>query len=254
MRFLENLVSDMVRESTGINPRRVVRMVGGRRLLKLGAGAAALGGLAHLLEKHGDVGRAGDTVRSSAGPPPPPLPSSTSGGPPPLPPIPGSGAGPPPIPGTDAATAEPPAEPELPTPVLFASVRAMAAAAAADGHLADRERTVFERRLEESEGELDAAARQQLRRELEDPPSPAEIAAGLEEDADRETVYRLAALVLLADGAVSEIERGWLGRLAEALGVDGERRRRLEEEVLADSAAAPERPGHSPAAPGGAEV
>jgi len=51
-------------------------------------------------------------------------------------------------------------------------------------------------------------------------------------EADRETVYRLASFVLLADGTVTPMERGWLDRLGEAFGFDAERRVSLESEQL----------------------
>ena len=43
MRFLENMVSDMVKQSTGINAKRVIRKIGGKNIL-LAGGAAVLAG------------------------------------------------------------------------------------------------------------------------------------------------------------------------------------------------------------------
>lgn len=262
MRFLERLVSDMVRESTGIDVRRATRIIGGRRLLKMGAGAAALGGLAHLLEKHGSVGPApgaggggsglaGTAPSASAPPPvpgavsaspPPPLPSAAAGpersGSPPLP---GEGGAPPPPPpppipgappgaGAGEETPDVPADaPEMPDALVRTVVRAMAAAAAADGHLGDRERAVLETHVEEA-GWTDEE-KEGLRADLADPPSPADLAAEVETEADREVVYRFALLVLLADHRLSPLEKGWLDRLGEALDLGPERQAEIAGEL-----------------------
>ena len=60
MGFLDNLVSDLVKSSTGINARGFVRMVGGKNILLLGGAAAdqdrdidVLGELAHLVGSGG---------------------------------------------------------------------------------------------------------------------------------------------------------------------------------------------------------
>lgn len=48
----------------------------------------------------------------------------------------------------------------------------------------------------------------------------------------REAVYRCAAVVILADGAVGTLERGWLDHLAAAFELDDERKTTLETEVF----------------------
>jgi uncharacterized membrane protein YebE (DUF533 family) len=49
---------------------------------------------------------------------------------------------------------------------------------------------------------------------------------------ERELFYRFAATVILADDKATELEKAWLGRLAEALKLTEARRRAVEGEVF----------------------
>lgn len=244
MRFLENLVSDMIKDSTGINPRRLVRKIGGGKILLAGGAALAGALIAEQMSKRSAAPAGAPAVGSAAAAPPPlpPLPGSTpastesSAALPPLPPLPavsGAAAAPP-----AAKPQESPEEPELPPPVLFAVVRTMAAAALADGELTAEEREAIEGRLGDS-----GLAEEQIRRIHKDlvlPPGAQELAAmagdlGLPDEAasrTRETLYRAAAVVLRADRHVSDRERSWLNGLAEALGLAPQREEELTREVF----------------------
>ena len=53
MGFLDKMISDLIQDNTGINARRMVRKIGGGKLLALGGAALAAGVLA---EKKGMFG------------------------------------------------------------------------------------------------------------------------------------------------------------------------------------------------------
>lgn len=214
MAFLDRLVSDLIRKSTGYNARPFVRAVGGKNLLLLG-GAAIAGAIA--AEKARASGGAPST---NVSPPPPP--------PPPPPPVPGAAPPPPPpVPETAAA------EPELPEGLLFAIVRTMVAGALADGEMHAEEKKLIEDRLGESG--LSAERVRQIQKDMVIPPSPSELAGLVGDPSDRELLYRFGALVVLADGGTSDLERGWLDKLGSALALDGPRRRAMEQEIFGES-------------------
>ena len=267
MRFLENLVSDMIRESTGVNPKRVIRKIGGKNLLMMGASAALAGGLATALGQQQQKTRgAGVPGHPPPVPPaaPPPVPGGPTMAPPPPPPPPGAtppipgGAPsmapppipPPPVPQPPTAqphqTQQPPVQPpplpsaesastdsaefEIPQDLAYAIVRGMVAAALADGELAPEEKSAILARLDES-GLGDDRVRQ-IHQDLVLPPSAAELAKQVASPEGREAVFRCAALVILADGKVADLERSWLDRLARAFGLDEGRKQALEREIF----------------------
>lgn len=235
MGFLDNLVGDMIGDATGGADlrmvRKVTRMVGGKNLAMLGIGAALAGGAAAMLSQRGDttVPPPPPPGRAAAPPPPPPPPPPPVPGqaasPPPLPPPPPPAAVPPPLPGQDAAPEE-----EPPPELTYAIIRTMVAAALSDGNLHSREREAILKRLGESG--LDEARQRQIHQDLVLPPQPAELAGLVGTAEAREALYRFAALIVLADEQVTDLERGWLGRLAEAFEISGERREALEHEVF----------------------
>jgi uncharacterized membrane protein YebE (DUF533 family) len=196
MAFLDNLVSDLIRKSTGFNAKPFVRKVGGTNILLLG-GAAIAGALA--VEK---------MRQPSAAPGVPPLP-------PPLPP--------PPIPQDEAKEA-------LPKELLFAIVRTMVAGALADGEIHAEEKKLIEGRLGESglsQGEVS-----QIHKDLVIPPSPAAILQSVPVAEDKELLYRFGYLVVRADSDASERERAWLDALASAACLSEERRKSIESETF----------------------
>ena len=222
MAFLDRLVADLVKNTTGINARGFVRMVGGKNLLLLG-GAALAGALA-----------AEHARRPQSSPPP--LPESAPGmapPPPPLPPIPGSappGAAPssppPPAPASTATAAG-----EIPGELLFAIVRTMVAAALADSRMTQEERKIIQDHLGESGLTEEQIA--QIHSDLVIPLAPAELAPlASAAEQDRELLYRFAAVVVLADGDVSPLEKQWLGELASSLGIPRERAVAMEKELF----------------------
>lgn len=207
MAFLDNLVSDLIRKSTGFNARPFVRAVGGKNLLLLG-GAAIAGALA--AEKTRSQG-----TPEAVPPLPPPVPTGPDEAVPPLPPLP-------------TAAAEP--EPSIPNPLLFAIVRTMVSGALADGEMHAEEKALIENRLGESS--LSTEQTKQIHKDLVIPPAPDEVAKSVSSPEDRELLYRFGALVALADGEASAPEKAWLQRLASALAISSERRAELEREIF----------------------
>ncbi len=235
MRFLEKLVTDMVKESTGYNPRKLVRMVGGKNILAAGVGAALVGGAAAVMQqqKTGAQQPMPGPPHPGAAPPPPPGPPPVPGATAP-PPIPGlaqpPATAPPPIPTPVPASEEPDSE-EPPREVTYAIVRAMVAGALADGQLDPAEKEMILGRL----GESGLAPEQvsQVHKDLVIPPTPQELAALAPTAEMREMLYRFAALVVLAEGGVSEPERRWLETLGQTFDISADRRAALEAELSA---------------------
>jgi uncharacterized membrane protein YebE (DUF533 family) len=207
MALLDNLLSDLIRSSTGFNARPLVRMVGGKNILLLG-GAAIAGVLA--AEKMSQQGTPAV---------PPPLPIEPVAPPPPLPAL-------PPLPPLQEASAAP----AIPQSLLFDIVRTMVSAALADGEMHAEEKALIERRLEE--GELSSEQTKQVHRDLVIPPTTDELARTVASEEDRELLYRFGALVVLAEGDVSASEKAWLDRLAASLDLESGRRAALEDELF----------------------
>lgn len=242
MGFLDRMISDLIQDNTGINARRLVRKIGGGKILAMGGAAIAASVLA---EKHGMFG-GGQSGQSGQGAapqqpatPPPPIPGQQAA-PPPPPPIPGQQPAapppPPPVPGVaaeapaGAAAASGEADDELPQEVTYAIVRTMVAAALADGRMAPEERAMIEKHLGESG--LSEEQTSQIHRDLALPPSADELAALAGDQEAREVLYRFGALVVLADQEASDLERGWLQRLAKTFELDDARRAALEAEIF----------------------
>jgi uncharacterized membrane protein YebE (DUF533 family) len=199
MAFLDNLVSDLIRKSTGFNARPFVRKVGAKNILLLG-GAAIAGALA------------AEKMRQ---------PQPAQGVPPLPPPIP-----PPPVP---AVPVEESRE-SVPKELLFAIVRTMVAGALADGEIHSEEKKLIEGRLGESGlGPLEVS---QIHKDLVIPPAPAEILRAVPGGEDRELLYRFGYLVVRADSEASEKEKAWLDALAAAAGLSQERRKTIEDEIF----------------------
>jgi len=230
MRFLENLVSDLIKDATGVNPRRAVRRIGGRRLLLMG-GLAAAGALAQ--QRRAGAEPAAGTGAGGSGTGGYAFTKSPGGG------EEGGAPSPPPPPG--AAPFEPAAaiaadeafdeiEEELPEHLLVPAVRTMIAAALADGRMAPEEKAAIERRLAKSDLAPDDVSR--VHHDLVFPPTVDELAALVADPPDRELLFELACLVLRADSQVTYPERAWLARLGDALEIPEERRTDLSEEVF----------------------
>lgn len=154
--------------------------------------------------------------KPTASPPPPPIPSvgqpSRSATPPPLPP--------PPEPGT--AHSRPPTSastPESRRALLL--VRAMIAAANADGRIDEQERRLILRRLEEDK--ITPEERQFLSDELEHPPSLENLLSEVDSAACARQVYAASLLAIKVD---TEAERQYLAELAGRL--------KLEEAVISE--------------------
>ena len=237
MGFLDRMISNLIQDNTGINARRMVRKIGGGKLLALGGAALAAGIFA---EKKGMFGQGAGQQAAPPLPagapaaPPPPLPEGTQPGAaaaaPPPPPIPGAAPPPPPpIPGAAPAAADD--ADELPQEVTYAIVRTMVAAALADGHMGREEKAMIHKHLGESG--LSEEQTRQIHQDLVLPPSPADLAALAPAAEAREILYRFGALVVLADQEVSDLERRWLERLATAFELGDEQKAALEAEIFA---------------------
>jgi uncharacterized membrane protein YebE (DUF533 family) len=206
MAFLDNLISDLIRNSTGFNAKPFVRAVGGKNILLLG-GAAIAGALA------------AEKMRAQQpAPGAPPLP--------PLPPLPSSEVVPP-LPPLPAAA---PAEPQIPRQLVFAIVRTMTSGALSDGEMHAGEKKLIESRLGESG--LSPEETKQIHRDLVFPPSPEEIGTMVSTTEDRELLYRFGALVVGSQGGASAPEKAWLDKLGTALGLAPERREPLSREIF----------------------
>ena len=232
MGLLDRLAADLISDSIGVSPRmtrRLVRRAVGSPLL-LAGGAALAGALIGEMVRGQQAGATGGPSTwappGSVPPPPPPPPGAQGavGGATP------AWSPPPPPPAADAGD-ESGAEPELPAATLYAVVRTMVAAALADGALSPTERARIQDKL--GSGELPEEQAAQVRRDLLRPASPAELAAMVESDGERELLYRFAALVTRTDAGVSPTEAAWLGTLAAALGLYPERAKALEAELFA---------------------
>lgn len=223
MGFLDRMVSDLVKSSTGFNARPFVRAVGGKNLLLIG-GAAIAGALAAEKMRQSQQGQ-------PAASPPPPVPGKAQPPPPPppLPPLPG-GAPLPPLP----AQAREASDDEVPKELVFAIVRTMVAGALADGEMHAEEKALIESRLGESG--LAPEQIQRIQKDMVIPPSPAELGALVASQEDRELLYRFGALVVAKDGVIDDHEKAWLDKLGEACGIPPEGRRALEREVFTGSA------------------
>jgi uncharacterized membrane protein YebE (DUF533 family) len=206
MAFLDNLLSDLIRNSTGFNAKPFVRAVGGKNILLLG-GAAIAGAIA--------AEKMRQQQPAAGAPPLPPLPSAepTESVPPP-PPLPMAA----------------PAEPQLPRELVFAIVRTMISSALSDGEMHAEEKKLIEGRLGESG--LSPDETKQIHKDLVFPPTSEEIGTMVSTTEDRELLYRFGALVVRSQGGESAPERAWLERLGAALGLAPERRAALESEIF----------------------
>jgi tellurite resistance protein len=222
MGFLDNLVSDLVKSSTGINARGFVRTVGGKNILLLG-GAAVAGALA-----------ANHLGKESSSPSPPPVPGGEASVPPPPPPpvltTEATPSLPPPIPGAAPETTLPDGAEAIPHDLLWAIVRTMVAAALSDGRIAAEEKALIEKRLDSAPTLRERVG--QVHNDLLNPPSQEELARHVSNREDAELLYRFASLVVLADKNVSEPEKTWLEQFATALEIPSQRREILEWEIF----------------------
>jgi uncharacterized membrane protein YebE (DUF533 family) len=205
MAFLDNLISDLIRNSTGFNAKPFVRAVGGKNILLLG-GAAIAGAIA------------AEKMRQQPAPGAPPLP--------PLPPLPSTAAVPPLPPLPTAA----PAEPQPPPALVFAIVRTMVSAALSDGEIHAEEKKLIEGRLGESGLSIDQT--KQIHKDLVFPPTPEEIGTMVSTTEDRELLYRFGVLVVRSQGGASAPETAWLDKLGNALGLAPDRRAALVSEIF----------------------
>jgi uncharacterized membrane protein YebE (DUF533 family) len=225
MGFLDRMVADMIGNATGLPVKGLVRRVGVKNLLLLGGAAAAAGAVAHKVgQSRSGVAPSPPTSSPVTGPhPPPPAGPSGQAQLPPLPPVPVSPAPVPPEPAPSDATSE--LEPDL----TYCIVRTMVAAALADGEMAAEERQAIHSTLSDS-GLGDERIRQ-IGQDLVLPATPEELAAMVQDPAQRPAVYRAAVLVTMADRSTNALESRWSERLALALGLDDEERQRLEADL-----------------------
>jgi uncharacterized membrane protein YebE (DUF533 family) len=106
----------------------------------------------------------------------------------------------------------------------------MVAAALADGHLAAEEKEHIHKHLGSSG--LSQEQIGQIHKDLIVPPGHAELSSLVSDRGDKELAYRFGALITLADGDVSELERTWLEQLARAMEITPDRQAQIEAEIL----------------------
>lgn len=271
MGFLDKVLGGLMQDAGGRSARRVLRRIGGKKLLVAGGLAAADGllnpstgtprGSGYSFSK-GTVGTPPDTtpLPPPAAPPPavppppgavPPPPVATppgdtspgatasqAGDGVPVPPLPVTAL--PPLAGSaafadgqmDAVDASVEPSMALPAGLAFAAVRTMVAAALSDGHLAAEERSTLERHLGEADLAPDEVER--IHKDLVLPASVAELAGLTADPAERELLYQLAAAVVAADGQLLAPERDWLRGLAAAFELEESVTRELEADILAE--------------------
>lgn len=169
---------------------------------KAQVGIGLLGLAIAAFEHYGQQGQAG--ARSASPPAGTPVP-------PPPPPAPGRGAMPPPPP--TAATRPMPLLDERQQAVVLL-IRAMIAAANADGHIDAQEREAILARARD--GGLDGATLQFLEAEIARPQTLQQVIANAPPALAAET-YAAAALAITVD---TDAERGWLDALATGLRLD----------------------------------
>ncbi|MCB1969010.1 MAG: tellurite resistance TerB family protein [Geminicoccaceae bacterium] len=209
-----------------------------RGTMAKGGGMALLGGLAIAAFEHfsqQQSRRQPDQGMSPGQPPaapgghrPPPLPGG-GGAPPPLPgsvlPASGSPAMPPPLPGrTAAAMPASPDERHTSSAQVSAGaaqdraillIRAMIAAAKADGAIDDEERAAILGRIDEQE--LGQEAHDFVEAEMNKPLDLYEITSAVRDEATAAEVYAASLLAITVD---TDDERRYLNRLAARLGLD----------------------------------
>lgn len=230
--LLGKLIRDAVSENVGFGGRYQKpykkkkyksRGMGLGTKVAIGAGVAALAAAAyqHFANKNAATGSV----------PPPPQPGSVPGPMPPPPPQPGATGAmpPPPPPGATPATVAsgaPPQPHELTNDDAALLVRAMIAAAAADGVIDDEERAFVLDRAREA-GSDDEGIRH-LEALLASPPAMHTIVLGAKTPFMAEQVYAASCLAIDID---TEAERGYLAVLARSLGLSPEAVRRIHDQL-----------------------
>lgn len=206
-RLLGGLIKQRIRRRSPRIIRRVTRSgfgLGSKAALGVGALGLAFAAFEHFSEK------------KSAGPPPPPPSSGTM-----PPPPPGSKAATPPPPPPPPAVEETPDQARQDTALLL--VRAMIAAAHADGQVDEQERAAILKQLDEQGfGEEE---RRFVTEELDHPRAlddilPADMSPEL-----REQLYSASLLAIEVD---SQAERDYLDKLARRLGLGPAARKEIE--------------------------
>lgn len=236
MGLLDKLLTDMIQDSTGYDARKIVRRIGGGKILLAGGAAIAGALLTDKLRQRGQQPQPPSQGGPAAGGGQalPPLPTPSAGSPPVnLPPLPGAGVSPPSAPPQAAeATAENSAGPEISPELEYAIVRTLIAAALADGHLASEERERILERVDASE--LPEEQVRQIHKDMVLPPTPSELAALAPKVQDRETLYTFAAVMTSSEAGLKAEEEAWLGHFATALELTPERRREIDAGLAAE--------------------
>lgn len=181
--------------SGNLNPANLGNQLG--RQAGLGSGGAALGmgllGVALAAFEHYSSNNAGQQPVAASAPPPPPAPGGRPMAPPPPPPM----------------TTRPP---RIGSDEAILLIRAMIAAAAADGEIDAQERARIIDRLQGIGDE----ERQFLEQEMQAPASVYQLAAQCRDKTQASGVYQAALLAIEVDSTAEQV---WLQDLAAALGL-----------------------------------
>lgn len=185
----------------------------GKQAAAMGLLGVAIAAFEHFTENRapGQQGQPGPGPMPGAPPQPP---SAAPSPPPPPPPGAGPGAAPPPPPGTSSTPPAPPGaapvDPAQEEALLY--IRAMIAAAAADGEIDDQERGKIMERLE-SVG-LDGEERDFLRREMDRPATAETLIQAVRNPQQAMNLYICSLLAVVVD---TDAERDYLRRLGQGL-------------------------------------
>jgi uncharacterized membrane protein YebE (DUF533 family) len=144
-------------------------------------------------------------------PPPPPVPGQAGTPVPPVPPVPGREDGEETVSGSELA---------------LRMIRAMIAAAHADGTLDEEEEKAILDRLRGAD--LDSEEKMFLLEELHAPKTIDELTDGIRDPAAAKTMYMLAAATIDVD---TDAERRWLDELGEKLNISAQARAFIEEQL-----------------------
>ncbi len=201
---------DATRLLGGLITGGLKRELGGAGKVALGMGAL---GVALAAFEHFTQSQPGAAGNAGTAPPPPPGPVPHAPGAPPPPPP--AGAVPPPPP--------PPPRPAMPHEEALLLVRAMIAAAWADGQFdADERRQVLDRLAQAGLGADERAA---LAEELLSPPDLGALLARVDRPELAEAFYMASRLAIRVD---TDVERAYMASLAQRLGLAPETVARIE--------------------------
>lgn len=200
-----------------------------RKAVAGGSGLVMLGGLAYAAFEHFSQDRAKQQPGAGGMAPPPPPPGMAGGAPPPPPPGMSGGAPPPPPPGLAGASVPPLQSPAAPPPAndkALLLVKAMIAAAKADGEIDATERAAILKALDD-QGQ-GSEAHEFIENEISKPLNLFEITSQVQDEMTAAEVYAASCMAIDID---TPEERQYLDRLAARIGIEPEQAKSIEAQL-----------------------